>query len=122
MKSIKKIVPLLLFFFFLNVAYGFLCARTAEAGMCLMGCCHHSMNQSGKVVRAAMPNCCSIESQNTQVFSKSDKVRLGQNIFAVSHANEFPVLSAQAQNKSFRPLGDWIHAPPLYVLKQSFLL
>ncbi|MBI2341003.1 MAG: hypothetical protein HYU99_11665 [Deltaproteobacteria bacterium] len=122
MKKIRKIVPILLIALVVQFSYSFLCHAPGEDKICLMDCCkkvHHCADKTG----AKPEDCCVYRDSGSQNFLVSKAVPVsfsGMEIHLLERWSvAFRPVNVTNVEREFVLHGS---SPPLYILKQSFLL
>lgn len=122
MKKTSKIIPVLLIALTVQFSYAFLCHAPGENKTCLMNCCkkpHHCADESGQKPE----DCCMYRDSASQNFLVSKILPLSsfemEAPLPVRLPPVFQPASAMNLEREFARHGP---SPPLYILKQSFLL
>ncbi|MBI4411837.1 MAG: hypothetical protein HY541_05075 [Deltaproteobacteria bacterium] len=122
MKKMQKIVPFLLIALAVQFSYAFLCHSPGENKTCLMNCCkkpHHCADESGQKPE----DCCLYRDSASQNFLVSKVLPLSFFDMEAPLPVHLPLVfqSASVVNVE-REFVRYGPSPPLYILKQSFLL
>lgn len=115
MRIKSKSMLFLLFFFVVNISYGYLCSQIGSSFPCLLNCCKSSLQTSHI-------DCCCYEQGKTSSFIAEPSQDTGKiHIPVISYAGPLAAnLATREMVRICRAEENIINSPPLCILEQSF--